>query len=102
VLDGVEARVDQLARIRHRGVHRDPGAGLVCCGDQPRDGADRVSGLGVGPGGGVGEVGDDLDPGRSPADLRQGGGDQAGLIDRPVERVWEVAAGRGQEPADRL
>ena len=98
----VDARGDQLARIGHRGVHRDPGTGLVRRGDQPRDGAGRVGGLGVGPGGRVGEVGDDLDPGRSPADLRQGRDDQAGLIDRRVEQVREIAAGRGQEPAGRL
>ena len=36
------------------------------------------------------------------ADLGQRGADQAGLIDRRVEQVREVAAGRGQEPPGRL
>jgi hypothetical protein len=42
---------------------------------------------------------DQLDPGRSLADLRHRGVDQAGLVHRRFEQVRKIAAGWGQEPA---
>ena len=41
----------------------------------------------AGPGGQVGEVGNHLDPGRSPADLRQHGADQVSLLYRRLPQA---------------
>jgi hypothetical protein len=102
MLDRVDTCGHELARARDRRVHRHPGAGFVHGGGKLRNGADRVGGLGAGPGGQVGEVSDHLDPPRAPADLGQRTADQVGLVHRRAEQVGEVAARGSQEPARRL
>jgi hypothetical protein len=102
MLNGVDPGGDQLARVRHRCVDRHPGPGSVGCGDQLGDGLDRVGGLGVGPGGQVGEVSDHLDPPRPPADFGDRCADQLSLGHRGVEQVREVATRGSQEPAGGL
>ena len=102
MLNGVDPGGGQLARVRHRCVHRHPRPASVGCGDQLGDGLDRIRGLGVGPGGQVGEVSDHLDPPRPPAHFGDRCADQVSLGHRGVEQLRKVAARGSQEPAGRL
>jgi len=99
MLDRVDTRGHQVARIRDGRVHRHPGAGLVKRGHKLRDRADRVVGLGVSPGGLTGKVSDHLDPPRAPATLCPCTADQVGLVHRRTEQAGEAAAGGSREPA---